>query len=74
VNGRGFALLALAIGLAGALWLTRIASSLLFRVTATDPLTFLTVSLVLITVAAAACYFPARRAMKLDPITALRLE
>ena len=56
------------------LWLGRAASSLLFGVTATDPFTYLTVSLLLTAVATAACYFPARRAMKVEPIVALRQE
>jgi ABC-type antimicrobial peptide transport system permease subunit len=62
-----------ALGLVGALWLGRAASSLLFGVTASDPLTFTTVSLLLTAVAIAACYFPARRAMNVDPIRALRV-
>jgi predicted permease len=61
-----------ALGLVGALWLGRAGSSLLFGVTASDPVTFATVSLLLTAVAVAACYFPARRAMRLDPIRALR--
>jgi putative ABC transport system permease protein len=61
-----------ALGLVGALWLGRAASSLLFGVTASDPLTFTTVSLLLTAVAMAACYFPARRATRVDPIRALR--
>jgi ABC-type antimicrobial peptide transport system permease subunit len=62
-----------ALGLVGALWLGRAGSSLLFGVTASDPLTFAAVSLLLTAVAMAACYFPARRAMKMDPIRALRV-
>lgn len=62
----------LLIGLLGALWVGRAGSSLLFGVTATDPLTLAAVSLLLTAVAATACYFPARRAMRVDPLTALR--
>ena len=61
-----------ALGLVGASWLGRAGSSLLYGVTAGDPLTFATVSLLLTAVAMAACYFPARRAMRVDPIQALR--
>jgi predicted permease len=64
----------LVLGLLGGLLLGRFGSNLLFGVTATDPWTFTAVSLLLIAVAAAACYFPARRAMKADPIVALRQE
>jgi putative ABC transport system permease protein len=63
----------LAVGLAGALWFGRAASSLLFGVTATDPLTFTAVSSLLTVVAIAACYVPARRATRIDPIAALRV-
>jgi predicted permease len=73
-EGLKLGLTGLALGLGGALWLGRAGSSLLFGVTATDPLTFLGVSLLLTAVAAAACYFPARRAMKIEPIAALRQE
>jgi putative ABC transport system permease protein len=62
----------LMLGLVGALWVGRLGSSLLFGVTATDPLTFTIVSLLLTAVAVAACYFPARRAMKVEPVVALR--
>lgn len=61
-------------GLVGALWLGQAGASLLSGVKASDPLTFVSVSLLLICVAAAACYFPARRAMKVEPMTALRQE
>ncbi|MGJ5816411.1 ADOP family duplicated permease [Paludibaculum fermentans] len=71
-EGLKLSLTGLLLGLLGALWLGQAGSSLLFGVTATDPLTFLAVSLVLIVVAIAACGLPARRAMKIDPIVALR--
>jgi putative ABC transport system permease protein len=73
-EGLKLSLTGLAVGLVGALWLGRAGASLLFGVTATDPLTFIAVSLLLTTVATAACYFPARRAMKVEPIVALRQE
>jgi predicted permease len=72
-EGLTLSLTGVAIGLVGALWLGRAGSSLLFGVTASDPLTFTTVSLLLTAVAIAACYFPARRAMRVDPIRALRV-
>jgi predicted permease len=73
-EGLKLSLTGLTLGLVGALWLGRAGSSLLFGVTATDPLTFAAVSLLLTAVATAACYFPARRAMKVEPIAALRQE
>ena len=74
LEGLKLSLTGLVLGLVGALWLGQAGSSLLFGVTATDPLTFITVSLLLTAVATAACYFPARRAMKVDPMVALRQE
>ena len=71
-EGLTLSLTGLGLGLVGAWWLGRAGSSLLFGVTATDPLTFVTVSLALTAVALAACYVPARHAMKVEPIVALR--
>jgi ABC-type antimicrobial peptide transport system permease subunit len=62
------------IGLIAAAGVTRLMSSLLFNVSATDPLTYLSVALLLAAVALVACYVPARRAMRVDPLIALRYE
>jgi predicted permease len=72
-EGLVLSLTGVALGLVGAWWLGSAGSSLLFGVTASDPLTFATVSFLLTAVAIAACYFPARRAMRVDPIVALRV-
>jgi putative ABC transport system permease protein len=71
-EGLTLSLTGVALGLVGAWWLGRAGSSLLSGVTASDPLTFMTVSLMLTAVALAACYVPARHAMKVEPIVALR--
>ena len=73
-EGLKLSLTGLSIGVCGALWLAQAGSSLLFGVTPADPLTFVVMSLLLIAVAAAACFFPARRATKIDPVLALRPE
>jgi len=73
-NGMTLVIAGVAIGVAGALALTRFLTTLLFGVTSTDTLTFVVVSMVLICVALIACLIPARRATKVDPLEALRYE
>jgi putative ABC transport system permease protein len=73
-GGLRLVLIGAAIGLVAALILTRVMSSLLFGVSPTDPLTFLSISLVLVSVAVLASYFPALRATRVDPMFALRYE
>lgn len=73
-EGVSFIAAGLSIGLAGALALTRLLSSMLFGVAPTDPLTFVSAAVLLALVAFAACQIPARRATRVDPIEALRAE
>lgn len=76
VLGHGMLLTAagVVVGVAGALALTQTIKSLLFEVSATDPFVFITIPVLLVVVSLVACYTPARRATKVDPLTALRYE
>jgi putative ABC transport system permease protein len=71
-QGAKLALLGLGIGVVAAFLMTRLMSTLLFSISATDPVTFVSVTIILFSVALAACYIPARRAMRVDPMVAFR--
>jgi putative ABC transport system permease protein len=73
-QGMALAIIGVALGLVASLALTRLMETLLFSVSATDPLTFIAIALLLILVALLACYIPARRAAKVDPLIALRCD
>ena len=73
-GGMKLTLVGVAIGLAGALALARLVATMLFDVTPFDPASYAATAIVLLAIAALACYIPARRAMRVDPIMALRQE
>jgi putative ABC transport system permease protein len=73
-EGARLAAIGLAIGLAGSLVASRLIAALLFGVKPTDPVTFAAVAVILASVSLAACYIPARRATRVDPLVALRYE
>jgi ABC-type antimicrobial peptide transport system permease subunit len=73
-QGLSLAIAGTAVGLVGALIVSHLMADLLYGVAPTDPLTFVAVTLMLTAVALAACYIPARRAMRVDPLVALRYE
>jgi putative ABC transport system permease protein len=73
-QGVGLAIGGVAIGIVGALAAARLLEGLLYSVSATDPLVYSGLAATLLLIAALACYIPARRAMRVDPLTALRAE
>jgi ABC-type antimicrobial peptide transport system permease subunit len=73
-EGLTLSMIGLALGLGGAVWLGQLLSGLVFGITVADPLTFVTVSVLLTATAAAACYFPARHAAGVNPVLGLKYE
>jgi putative ABC transport system permease protein len=73
-QGMVLAIVGVALGIGGGIGLTRLIRSMLFGVSATDPLTFALITAIIVAVALLACYVPARRAARVDPMVALRDE
>jgi putative ABC transport system permease protein len=73
-RGLTLSIAGVALGLGAALWLTRLLQSLLFSVSNTDPVTFIAVPVLVVVISIFACYLPARRAARVDPLVALRCE
>jgi ABC-type antimicrobial peptide transport system permease subunit len=73
-QGLRLSVVGVGLGVVGALALARLLEGLLFSISATDPVVYTSLALLLLAIAATACYVPARRAMRVDPMTALRAE